>query len=86
MSWTNDPGTPSRSIGADERRRSSLAFASGGSSIGEGPLCGERPATDDPQSEMSDGAPSAESCEKADGEGSGVSIILPNAMWLGTLM
>lgn len=60
-------------MGPDERLCSSREPERGGSSMGDGPLCGERPETDE-QSETSDGAPSADICEKADGDGSGVSI------------
>lgn len=52
--------------------RSSRWLANGGNSIGEGPVWGERPDTEE-VSEIKEGAPSAENCEKADGEGNGVS-------------
>ena len=53
--------------------------------MGEVPLCGERVEFDD-VSEMSDGAPSAESWENADGDGSGVSIIRRGGPFDGTLI
>lgn len=46
-------------MGAEDTLRSSLCPASGGSSIGEGPLCGERAETEE-QSEMREGALSAD--------------------------
>ena len=75
MSCTKEPGTPSCNIGAIECLRSLRAPDNGGSSIGDVPLCGDRVEFDD-VSEINDGAPSADICEKADGEGSGVSIII----------
>jgi hypothetical protein len=41
--------------------------------MGEAPLCGER-ADMEEESETNEGAPSADSWEYADGDGSGVSI------------
>lgn len=76
VSWTKVPGTPKRSIGADERLLSSRAPARGGSSIGEGPWWGDRAETEE-QSDTSEGAPSAEIWENAEGDGRGVSYILP---------
>ena len=70
----NELGTLSRRPDPAEYRRSLLDPDSGGSSMGEGPLCGERPDTEE-VSESNDGVPtSAESWEKADGDGKGVSM------------
>ena len=57
-----------------ELRRSLRVPESGGNSIGDAPWFGERLEVDE-QSDMRDGAPSADIWEKAEGDGNGVSII-----------
>ena len=66
------PGTPNWSIGAEEDLRSLRDPERGGSSMGEVPLLGERVDAEE-LSETREGAPSADICEKAEGDGRGVS-------------
>ncbi len=68
----SEPGTLRRSPDDPEYRRSVCDLDRGGSSIGDGPWCDDRPEGDE-MSETREGA-SVDSCEKADGDGKGDSM------------